>query len=207
MFKSKYIAKIMAKLRIPSFDGCKIDRTCNVNYESVLSKVEMDKYSYVGARTTISNAKIGGFCSIGNKCSIGGGMHPLETVSTSPVFLNGINFLHTNFADIPYSPSKLVVIGNDVWVGDSVYIKSGVSIGTGAVIGAHAVVTKDVAPYAIVAGVPAKEIRKRFDDETIEQLLKLEWWNWSEEKLRKMGSYFITPEKLISEIEGRDNES
>ena len=74
--------------------------------------------------------------------------------------------------------------------------------GTGAVIGAHAVVTKDVQPYSIVAGVPAQEIRKRFDKETIDRLLELEWWNWSEAELKEMGQYFLSPEELFCKIEG-----
>ena len=205
MFKSKYIAKVLAKLRIPSIDRCEIDKTCNVNYESALSRVKMGRYSYVGSRTTISDAHIGQFCSIGNKCSIGGGLHPINTVSTSPVFLSGNNFLHTNFSNIHFLPSKTVIIGNDVWVGDNVYIKAGVTIGTGAVIGAQAVVTKDVSPYAVVAGVPAQEIKKRFDDKTIARLLKIEWWNWSEGKIREMGAYFTAPEKLLEKVEGMDN--
>ena len=87
MIKSKYIAKILAKMRIPSFDRCNIDKTCKVNYESVLAKVKMGRYSYVGARTSITDAQIGSFCSIGGKVSIGGGVHPTNMVSTSPVFL------------------------------------------------------------------------------------------------------------------------
>ena len=173
-----------------------------MNYESALSKVKMGRYSYVGARTTITDAQIGQFCSIGNRCSIGGGMHPLDIVSTSPVFLNGRNFLHHNFSNIQYTPSKPVCIGNDVWIGDGVYIKAGTTIGTGAVIGAHAVVTKDVQPYSIVAGVPAQEVRKRFDKETIDRLLELEWWNWSEAELKEMGQYFLSPEELFCKIEG-----
>ena len=77
-----------------------------------------------------------------------------------------------------------IVVGSDVWIGYEAVILSGVHIGDGAIIGARAVVTKDVAPYTIVGGVPAKPIRRRFDDETIEKLESLRWWDWDAEKIR-----------------------
>lgn len=78
-----------------------------------------------------------------------------------------------------------VVIGNDVWIGFGATILSGVTVGDGAVIGARALVSKDVPPYAIVGGVPAKVLKHRFDEDTVQGLLKLEWWNWEESKIRK----------------------
>lgn len=201
MIKSKYIAKILAKMRIPSFDRCNIDKTCKVNFESTLAKVKMGKYTYVGARTSITDAQIGNFCSIGGKVSIGGGLHPTNMVATSPVFLKGKNFLRKNFATFEYVPSETVVIGNDVWIGDNAYIKAGVQVGSGAVIGAHAVVTKDVAPYSIVVGVPAYEIRKRFNDDIVEKLLEIKWWDWPESKLKELGHCFDEPCKLIEAAE------
>ena len=78
-----------------------------------------------------------------------------------------------------------IVIGNDVWIGFEAVILSGVTIGDGAIIGTRAVVTKDVPPYTIVGGVPAKPIRKRFSDDVISQLLKIQWWNWSENRIKK----------------------
>ena len=78
-----------------------------------------------------------------------------------------------------------IIIGNDVWIGYEAVILAGVSIGDGAIIGARAVVTKDVPPYTIVGGVPAKSIKKRFSDETISSLLSIQWWNWSKEKISK----------------------
>lgn len=76
-----------------------------------------------------------------------------------------------------------IIIGNDVWIGYEAIILAGVTIGDGAIIGARAVVTKDVLPYTVVAGVPAKPIKKRFDDKTISKLLDIQWWNWSDEKI------------------------
>ena len=113
------------------------------------------------------------------------------------------NILRKNFAEIPYKPSMKVEIGNDVWIGEGACIVSGVKIGDGAVIGAHAVVTKNVEPYSIVAGVPAKEIRKRFDDTVIHKLLELKWWDWSEDKLKKYGNSFSSPDVLLKDLENK----
>jgi len=88
-----------------------------------------------------------------------------------------------------------IVIGNDVWIGFEAVIMAGVHIGDGAIIAARAVVTKDVPPYTIVGGTPAKEIRKRFDAEVIQQLLMLKWWDWSTDKIRKFLPY-ITEGKI-----------
>lgn len=199
-FESYYLAKILFKLRIPSFNKCHLDKTANVDAGCVLAKTTMGRYSYAGADTHITDTVIGNFCSIGSNCAIGGGIHPIDAVSTSPVFLKGKNFLRTNFGQMPYEPSKTVEIGNDVWIGQGVYIKSGVKIGTGCIIGSHAVVTSDIEPYTIVAGVPAKILRKRFDSATIEKLMKMEWWNWDDGALKKYGPYFSTPEALFEKL-------
>ena len=200
MIKTYYLARILRKLHIPSFNHCEIDRTAKVASGAALTKVKMGRYSYVGSYTHITDTGIGSFCSIGGNCGIGGGMHPLDHASTSPVFLQGRNILGKNFANIQYQPSEKVIIGNDVWIGECAYIMPGITIGDGAVIGAHAVVTRDVEPYTVVAGVPAREIRKRFDEETIKELMALKWWDWSDEMLTKYGALFDSPEKLIEKV-------
>ena len=181
--KSYYFAKALHKMRISSFNHCSLDSTAKVDSECTLAKVTMGRYSYVGAGTRITDTSIGNFCSIGGHCGIGGGIHPTDMVSTSPVFLKGRNILGKNFAEIPYEPSKTVEIGNDVWIGEG------------------AVVTKDVNPYSVVGGVPAKEIRKRFEDQIAEKLLKIKWWDWPDETLEKYGQYFENPNALIEMIE------
>ena len=199
--KSYYLAKLLHKLRLTSFKKCTIDKTARVDSECTLSKVIMGRYSYIASGTRVTDAKIGAFCSIGARCGIGGGVHPTDTVSTSPVFLKGKNILRKNFAEIPYKPSMTVEIGNDVWIGEGVCIVSGVKIGDGAVIGAHAVVTKNVAPYSVVAGVPAREIRKRFPDEVIEQLLELKWWDWPDAQIEVLGDAFSDIETFFNATE------
>lgn len=127
-------------------------------------------YTYVGAYCSIPNAIIGKFCSIGARCSIGGWRHDYTKKATSPRLYREI--LHQDYLD----QVMQVQIGNDVWIGDNVVIIKG-RIGDGAVIGAGAVVTKDVLPYAIVAGNPAKIIKYRFDDKRIKELLEEKWWD------------------------------
>lgn len=108
----------------------------------------------------------------------------------SPVFQNTHNSgPKYRLANKKVAAGKRTVIGNDVWIGHGVTIKAGVKIGNGAVVGSNALVTKDVPPYAIVGGVPAKIIRYRFDENTITTLLKCEWWTLEESKLREFSSY------------------
>lgn len=131
---------------------------------------------------------IGKFCSIacGAKFIFNSANHTLSSLSnyTFPLFYGewGLEKKHVAMA---WDNKGDIVIGNDVWIGYEAVIMAGVHIGSGAVIGARAVVTKDVAPYAIVGGVPAKEIRKRFDEETVTKLLRLSWWDWDKEKIRQ----------------------
>ncbi len=142
-----------------------------------LHEVTMDNYSYIGEMSRVTCCSIGKFCSISNNCIIGGGEHPLEFVSTSPIFLKGVNVLRHNFSNHDYAPHSLTVIENDVWIGAGVTIKSGIKISNGAVIGMGAVVTKNVGPYEVWGGNPARMIKKRFDDETIRELLRTKWWD------------------------------
>ena len=175
-----------------------IHKTARVQHHANVKYSDVGKYTYISARSSVIHAKLGGFCSIAAGVRIGGGAHKLDAVSTSPLFNRGRNIFGKNFASIDFSPYQTTTIGNDVWIGNRAMILQGVTIGDGAVIGAGAVVTKDVEPYTIVAGNPARVIRKRFDDETIEKLLRLKWWSMSEEDIKKYGKYFEAPEKLLN---------
>jgi acetyltransferase-like isoleucine patch superfamily enzyme len=131
---------------------------------------------------------IGKYCSISSNVYILlGGNHRHDWVTTYPFSAPELNEIWREAKDIQGHPATKgnIEIGNDVWIGHGATIMSGVKIGDGAVIGSMTVVTKDVRPYAIVAGNPAKEIKRRFNDLIIENLLQMKWWNWSEEKIKK----------------------
>lgn len=161
------------------------------------------KYSYIGAHTDVCNAVIGSFCSIADNCRIGMAAHTISFCSTSPIFTEKINGTRTQWidADVNAAEQEQVVIGHDVWIGSHVLIKSGVRVGDGAVIGAGAVVTSDVPPYAVVGGVPAKIIRYRFGRDVIDRLLRIEWWNKPEMRLRGAIRYFQTDEVTLGRLD------
>ena len=159
---------------------CKIHKTARIEHHAGIRYSSVGRYTYMAARSGAVYANIGSFCSIASNVSIGGGAHMLDAVSTSPIFNKGRNIFCKNFANIEFSPYKTTTIGNDVWIGNRAMIMQGVTVGDGAVIGAGSIVTKDVEPYTIVAGNPARVIRKRFDDETIEKLLNIKWWDLPE---------------------------
>ncbi len=137
---------------------------------------------------------IGKFCSIADGVKFILGNHSTNTVSTFP-------FHALCFGGEPYADSKSkgnIEIGNDVWIGANALILSGVKIGHGAVIAAGAVVNKDVAPYAVVGGVPAKVIKMRFDSDQVAALEKIQWWNWPIEKIKEnLNLLYDVPEAFI----------
>ena len=146
--------------------GCKFKEGVLTDERTIIGN-----YTYVGRYSTITAATIGKYCSIAPFATIGPGEHLLDSASTS----ERINDLIPNrSSDLT---SKKVIIGNDVWIGTNTVILRGVTVGDGAVIAAGAVVTKDVPPYAIVGGVPAKIIRYRTDEDTIKALIESQWWN------------------------------
>lgn len=138
----------------------------------------------------INNDKliIGKYCSVacGAKFMFTSGNHAMKSLSTYafPIFFNEWDL---DWKDITkaWDNKGDIVIGNDVWIGYESVIMQGVHIGDGAIIGTRAVVTKDVPPYTIVAGVPAKPVKKRFDDKTIDKLMAIQWWDWSPEKVKE----------------------
>lgn len=132
--------------------------------------------------------QIGKFCSIacGAKFLFNSANHTLASLSTYPFPLFFEEWgLEKKDVMKAWDNKGDIIIGNDVWIGYEAVILAGVTIGDGAIIGTRAVVTKDVPPYTIVGGVPAKPIKKRFSDEIISELLEIQWWNWSEEKIAR----------------------
>ena len=176
-----------------------------------VSSAQLGRFTYVGADSYLWNAEIGSFCSLAANIRVEPVTHPTSGfISTSPAFFSTINQCGKTFAkrqsfkEQKYINNRSCIIGNDVWIGNNVQIVGGVRIGDGAIVAMGAVVTKDVPPYAIVAGVPAKIIRYRFSDREIEKLLALKWWDKPDEWLEQHVDAFNNPEKFfnIDEIKG-----
>ena len=153
------IHKLSRLLHPAAFRDCVIDNNAKVGSGSYGVKTVMGRYSYMGDNCVAVNAKIGSFCSIAGYCCIGGGAHPTDRFSTSPVFYEGRNVFRKNFSEMTFDAEKPVVIGNDVFIGAKSIILKGVIIGENSVIGAGSVVTKSVPANQIWAGNPAKFIR------------------------------------------------
>lgn len=178
-----------------------IDESCVIFSEAVLSHSKLQRHTYIQRATTIVNTVIGSFCSIGANVKIGLPDHPLHFVSTHPAFYDPSQPTMKSFTtDIRYQAHKKTILKHDVWIGDGAFIRSGVTIGTGAVVAAGAVVVKDVEPYSIVGGNPARHIKYRFSDEIVVGLLKSRWWMLSDAELSRLSSQFIEPE-LIARCE------
>lgn len=163
----------------------KIEITKNINH-LLFSGVEfkdstIGKYSYVARNSSICNTDIGSYCSIGPDTIIGYGDHPVNFISTSPVFYQATTSFNIKPKESKFWGDARVVIGNDVWIGANCYIKNGITIGDGVIIAANSFVNKDVEPYSIVGGVPAKFIRSRFSREEVEMLLEVKWWELPDE--------------------------
>lgn len=179
----------------------KIDKTAAISSGVKFYRSSIDKYSYIGRNSFVIDTNIGKFCCIGPGCNIGGTGHPLNWVSTSSVFHKWDNILKKNFSRHEYDIFSETTIGNDVWIATNVMVKAGVKISDGAVIGMGAVITKDVGPYEIWAGNPAKCIKKRFDEDVIEKLINNKWWNLDEKELESFAQHFNDIDKFIEKIE------
>ena len=157
-----------------------------------ISKSDIGDFTYVAQNAIINNTTIGKFCSIGPNLISGWGLHPTHGISTHPMFYstkkqNGM----TLSAIDKFEELRPISVGNDVFIGMNVSILDGIKIGDGAVIGAGAVVSKDIPPYAIAVGCPIQIKGYRFDQDTIDKLLKLQWWHFEESKLSEVEHNFF----------------
>lgn len=178
--ETKYKKKHLHLEYMAEVKDCKFGAYNTVYKYARLRNSELGDFSYVARNSQIYNTKVGKFTCIGPNVSAGMGAHPSEGfVSTHPLFYStlgqagGLVIVEKNlFDEFPHTE-----IGNDVWIGNNAIIKYGIKIGDGAIIGSGAMVTKDVEPYSIVGGVPAKIIKYRFPEEQIEFLENLKWWD------------------------------
>ena len=159
-------------------ERCQFQRNVIINRRSYVNDSLIGAYTYAGINLTMNWTKIGNFCSIGRNVDIGGFDHDYQKLTTIPSFRfnqmsHGGGAIKDTFKSADYC-----TIGNDVWIAAGAQVLHKVRIGDGAVIGGGAVVTKDVPPYAIVVGVPAKIIAYRCEESLIKDLLKIQWWNW-----------------------------
>lgn len=172
---------------------CQLGRYVRIDRQNLVQDSVLGDYAYTGPFDMIFRADIGKFCSISYGVTIGPPEHNYHRLSLHP-FIHLSNYgIFNNKEVIPSDKQgKPCKIGNDVWIGCNSTILRGVTIGDGAIVAANALVNKDVPPYAIVGGVPAKIIKYRFSQEIIKRLLELKWWNWTIEEIRKHKSLFFS---------------
>lgn len=166
--------------------NAKIYRGCRIFNSKINS------FTYIAPNSSVVHATVGKFCSISQNVFIGLPEHKINALSTSPIFQTKRNALQISWlkTDSNFQEYAKVTIGNDVWIGMNVLIKGGITVGDGAIVGAGAIVTKDIPPYAIVVGSPAKIIKYRFDKYLIDKLLWFKWWDLPKAELLKSINMF-----------------
>lgn len=153
---------------------------------------EIGDYTRIRHFSTVYYATIGKFSTISKNVRIGIGQHPTNLLSTNLIFYRRNPITNKWVKPIDFIEYEPISIGNDVWIGEAAMIMGGVKVSDGAIVAARSVVTKDIPPYAIVAGVPARVVKYRFDQETINRLLEIKWWNLSEHEITNKLSAFTT---------------
>jgi acetyltransferase-like isoleucine patch superfamily enzyme len=187
--KQRLLASGVSTMRTPPFSlppDCMFEPPCSIKWMTIQHTLDLGAFSYAVSGYYFG-AVIGRYTSIGEDVQVGRGSHPIGWASTSPVFYQrhrevldfecreAANFL----SNAPYIPPQQTHIGNDVYIGHGAIIMPGVRIGDGAVVGAGSVVTRDVAPYSVVAGTPAIVRKMRFDDNTIQRMQETSWWQYA----------------------------
>ena len=214
-----YFLKVKLRRKYKLIFGNKVHINLDTKFEgnnflssnSSLTSSYIGFASYLGENTKISKTRIGRYTSIGPNVNCIFGNHPTNTfVSTHPAFFSligqaGFTFVNKQLfnefskplnTDEPYT----IIIGNDVWIGANVSIMDGVKIGDGVIIAANALVIKDVPPYTIIGGIPAKKIKMRFSPDEIEFLLKLKWWDKPKTWIEDHAEYFDDIKKLQNQL-------
>lgn len=165
---------------------CRLGRHVSIGERVILREVTVGDFSYFERHGEAIYAEIGKFCSIAANVRLNALEHPIERLTTHKISYRPNEYFKFLGVDRQFREArraKKVVIGNDVWIGHGAVILPGITIGHGAAVGANAVVTSDVGPFEIVAGAPARPLRRRFDEAVCERILSLAWWDWPEERL------------------------
>lgn len=183
---------------------------CKVSRGTTISNSKIDKYFAIGLYSFMQRCTSSRYVTIGSRVSIGAFSHPTDWLSTLEFQFRDSSKFYGDTLEPKHHKSiddyvKTTSIGPDVWIGDNVFIKSGVNIGTGAIIGAGAVVVKDIEPFGIQVGNPARTIKYRFNKEVREELIEIEWWKYDINELE--GISFDKIEKAIQEIKRKNNDN
>ncbi|MBQ6886193.1 MAG: CatB-related O-acetyltransferase [Lachnospiraceae bacterium] len=205
LFSKKYKICLGKKIQLDSWTEFMGNN--RIGDYSVINRSKIGLASYMGKNCKFIKTDIGKYTSIASGVCIVSGHHPInEYISTSPVFYSVLFGGQNTFVDKEYysvykyadeENARLVCIGNDVWLGEGVKIVEGVTIGDGVVVAAYSVVTKNLEPYGVYAGVPAKLIKYRFEQEVIEKLENFKWWDKDQQWLKSHADIFRNPEKFF----------
>jgi acetyltransferase-like isoleucine patch superfamily enzyme len=180
----------------------KLEKGITLEYGTHIQTGLIGKYTYINKYSLVdkNTQSIGRFCSIAYGVKIGLGHHPVEWVSTHHFAYDKKYGFVNESKNFDGNTEARCIIGNDVWIGANSIILAGVKIGDGAIVGANSLVTKDVEPYSIVIGSPAKFHRYRFEEDIQKELLNIQWWNWEDKRIMDNIRLFDNPEKLISSL-------
>lgn len=209
-FSGKY-KKDIFKLKDASVTYSFLEGKHEFGYNTAIYKCEIGLCTYIAHNSVLKHTSVGRYCAIGENVRTFLGKHPTsDFVSIHPIFYSEQVLVGSTFADKQYFKEHsfvkddfVVTIGNDVWIGNNSLIVDGVKIGNGAVIAAGSVVTKDVPPYAIVAGVPAKILKYRFSEEQINQLLLIRWWEKDFDDVKMNFKDYHSIDRFISKYKGK----